>query len=645
MLFGVGKILSQTPFVCKGQYYLSLTKNGSQSSQLYRIKISSTGETVLLDTISTNLKLVLNAMGYRHTDNFIYGLDPQESTLRRVGSDGVAIDLGLPKGIPQAPVYYAGDVTPDGRYLLIISINQPSQIVKIDLEDPEFSCSFLPLKNKTIRTVDIAFDPFTSVLYGHDFVNQRLITIDPVTGDVDENFIKQPRVNELGALFFDSFGNLYGYGSYDTDIQNKFIKIDKKTGQMNLLASGPISNGQDGCACPYTLELQKIVTPDTANVCTKVVYSFAISNGTGSARSGISLVDSMPFPLQPLEVIKNPFGGIATINGNVLSITNMTVNPGIDTIHVSTAITAEVVGSIKNQAILSGLPIALGTTSLSDDPSTLIDKDSTELVLEPIDLSFIKEEHHLCVGDSVLFDGSQYAFEYKWSDGSTVPKRWLTGPNEYQLEMTTMCEKYDYDISVIEDFATVDIIPEVIDLNLGDSIYLASEFTSWTNMISFDWASNTNYNFSCDTCQNTMLIPFNTGVATLQLTNPEGCNDIDTVMIRVKKDNPIHAPNIFSPNKDGNNDYFYLFGNNMLVSSLRLRIYDRWGNKVFDQSNGTNETFRLNTTLKILNNPDMGWNGFFNDREASEGVYAWVANLLCVDGQQILLKGDVTVVR
>ena len=90
----------QTPFTCKGQYYLSLTKNGSQSSGLYEVKIPTSASQIYLDTISTSIGLVLNGMGYRITDNLIYGIDPNTAHLRKIGRDGVAIDLGLPKGIP-----------------------------------------------------------------------------------------------------------------------------------------------------------------------------------------------------------------------------------------------------------------------------------------------------------------------------------------------------------------------------------------------------------------------------------------------------------------------------------------------------------------------------------------------------------------
>ncbi len=645
IFFGYSDLLSQTPFTCKGQYYLSLTGSQAVGSQLYRIKIDPSGQTISLDTISKNLNLILNAMGYRITDNFIYGLDPQKATLSRVGADGVAVDLGTPLGIPETPIYYAGDVTPDGRYLLAIGLSNAPQIVKIDLEDPLFTCSFVPLKNTTVSIVDIAFDPLTGILYGHDFRNDNIVTIDPNTGDVNSNFFKQSQVEQLGALFFDSFGNLYGYGSYNSSVQDKFVKINKVTGEMSLLAVGPVSNGQDGCACPYTMELQKIVTPDTTYACTEVVYSFIVSNGSGATRTGINLVDSMPYPLVPIKIIKNPYGGDARLVGNTLLIKNMKCPPGIDTIKVSVSVSKEVVGEFKNQAVLSGLPIALGATSLSDDPATFIEKDSTSLWVLPLDYSFIKEEYSICDGEELAFDATLYGHTYKWADGDALPIKSLKANSENILTITNDCESIVFNIKVNGDLTTVNIIPDVITVELGDSIFVPSTFSNYNTDVSYSWTSLPVYEIQCDTCGSTVIYPLFAGEAELTITNDQGCTDKDVVEIRVEKNRDIYAPNIFSPNRDGRNDIFYISGNGKIVAGIRLRIYDRWGNKVCDNALGNLRTSPTQRAGFILNNPDHGWDGTFKDQNASEGVYAWVAELLYIDGERVVAKGDVTLVR
>lgn len=624
---------AQQPFTCRGQYYLSLTKSGSKSSGLYEVKISENGQNIYLDTISSGLNLVLNGMGYRITDNLIYGVDPSTGALRKVGSDGVAIDLGLPQGLPAGPSYYAGDVTPDGKYLLLIGIGGRPQIIKVDLADPSYPCTFMALSNNNVSIVDIAFDPFTGILYGHDFINRRLVIIDPDTGEVKGNFLRQNQVDQLGALFFDSFGNLFGYGSYGNFDQDKFVSINKVTGEISLLSQGPLSSGQDGCACPYTLQLQKIVEPEVAYPCTNVVYSFVVSNGSGTTRSNISLIDTMPVGLVAKEVIQNPFGGNVVLNGNILTMTDMIVPVGIDTVRVVVEVGRDALGLYKNQAILSGLPIALGSFTFSDDPFTFIEKDSTELMVLPLDLSFLAESYKTCPGDSVLIDATLHGLTYLWSDGDTCAQKWLPSPSIFSLSAMSGCDDKRIDIVVSNDLLTLSILEDTILTNLGENIFLKSEYSNVDDDVVFDWTTEDNPDVDCKDCQNTTVVPHFDGYYFLEMLNGDGCIVRDSVYVRVAKDRTIYSPNIISANGDNINDYFFLTGNALAAKGLYLRIYDRWGNMVF-----VSGKFQLNESTD-------GWDGTFKGKAVVNGVYVWVAMMKYIDGYQQMLSGNVTVIR
>lgn len=93
---------------------------------------------------------------------------------------------------------------------------------------------------------------------------------------------------------------------------------------------------------------------------------------------------------------------------------------------------------------------------------------------------------------------------------------------------------------------------------------------------------------------------------------------------------PHYAPNVFSPNDDGENDTWQVFlPCNWL--DFRLEIFDRWGNLAFRSDD-----------------PERGWDGFARSREPVPGVYvwrmAWTGELLGVP-QVFHAEGDVTVVR
>ncbi len=625
---------AQVPFDCKGQYYLSLTKLGSRSSELYNVRITQDGSSVFLDTISQSIGLVINAMGYRITDNLIYGMDPNTGMLRKLGKDGVAVDLGIPAGIPRGILYYAGDVTPDGKYLIIIGLSGSNpQIVKVDLEDPEYRCSFVQLQLLSPTIFDIAFDPYTGVLYGHDSGRSKLVTINTETGQVNQDFIAQYQVDQLGALFFDSFGNLFGYGAYGTKLQDKFVAIDKQSGKITLLGSGPISSGQDGCACPYTIELQKIVTPDTAYTCTEVIYSFVFSNLSGAMRSNISFEDFMPDILTIKDVISNPFGGSVRITKNTIRIDNMDVNVGIDTLKVLVSIDDNANGLYSNQATLSGLPLSLGSRTVSDNPFTFQEKDSTKLYVIPFDNSIFNKEISACDSHAVFVDIPDYGYELFWKDGDTSHSKWLQFPGNYPLYVTNACGTDTFSIDLKSHNLKINIIEDSVSIELGQSAKFHSIIQSDNGEITYRWFSDgINPNVECSTCQNTNAEVFQSGYYYLEVTDVNGCVDKDSVYVRVGWKTDIYGPNIITANNDGINDVFYLSGHPLATFGNYLVVYDRWGNKVFE------------TTNFKLNDPGYGWNGKFNLKSVVNGVYTWIAEIKYIDDSLKIFRGDITVV-
>lgn len=629
----VNIVSAQIPFECRGQYFLSLTKPNRFSSELYEVKIDSDGKRISLDTVNLTVGMILNAMGYRITDNFIYGMDPVSKRLRRVNGNGEAEDLGLPQGIPTTPIFFAGDITPDGRYLLLIGLRGLPQIVRVDLDDPNYRCTFVPLNLQNPGIVDIAFDPYTGELYGHDFNLRKLVIIDPATGAVNTSFPVQPEVGELGALFFDSFGNLYGYGSYGSPDQNKFVAINKKTGKIELLAQGPNSSGQDGCSCPYTIDLTKTVNVDSIVPCSEVVYTFTLSNASGATRTGINLIDRLPRDLRPKAILTNPFGGTTTINGNQVTISNMSVPKGIDSIKLLVEVLPGALGVYKNQAILTGLPRSLGGSTLSDNPKTLAVKDSTPLKIVPFDLSFVKENIKICEGDLADVNISLQGLAYRWSDGNTSGRRQLSGPQQISVIVNSLCEtkQINFDISVSKVEAS--IVNDVLEVDLGESILLNATFSSDLPVNRILWSQVNNPDVDCKNCATTSVRPFNEGYYKFTAFNELGCRSSDEILVKVNKNREVFSPNIIKQGQEGTNSRIMLSGKALAAEGVSFDVFDRWGNKVHNITNFT------------LNNLDHAWDGTYNGKPVEEGVYVWKAHIRYIDGFEQYYSGSVTVLR
>ena len=85
-------------------------------------------------------------------------------------------------------------------------------------------------------------------------------------------------------------------------------------------------------------------------------------------------------------------------------------------------------------------------------------------------------------------------------------------------------------------------------------------------------------------------------------------------------------PNAFTPNNDGVNDIFYVYGRSL--KTVHLSIFDRIGEKVFE-SNGIYQ----------------GWDGIYKNSPVNTGVYVYYAEVETLKGDILLLKGDVTLIR
>ncbi|HHH52033.1 MAG TPA: gliding motility-associated C-terminal domain-containing protein, partial [Bacteroidetes bacterium] len=91
----------------------------------------------------------------------------------------------------------------------------------------------------------------------------------------------------------------------------------------------------------------------------------------------------------------------------------------------------------------------------------------------------------------------------------------------------------------------------------------------------------------------------------------------------------IYVPNIFSPDGDGINDIWYITFINFKPTIVEAVIFDRWGEKV----------------AKWHDVPNVNWDGTFNGKKVNPGVFVYYIIYKKIDGKEVLLMGDITVVR
>ncbi|HPG07465.1 MAG TPA: gliding motility-associated C-terminal domain-containing protein [Saprospiraceae bacterium] len=632
---GYGQI---EPFVCSGEYYLTLRPGFI--SNMNQVIIDPVTEEVRFKPIpGFPPKYHINGMGYRSTDNFIYTLEQDTRTLIRIGKNGTAQELRVIQELFNGQ-YPAGDVTPDGHYLILIG-GSPFSVYSnfvafVDLTSPSYPVTVHNV-NFTASIYDFAFDPFTGVAYGYDSQNQRVITINFKTFEIQSVSRTRQIASSIASVFFDAFGNLYGYGSIGQTfgIQNTLFKIDKDQGIVEFLTRGEEANRSDACSCPFTLKLQKTVAPRETVPCSMVEYTFIVANSTGFTQSGIRLEDQLPQNFSINKILTNPFGGdvLSAEGPDRLIIENMVVPPGIDSVKIEVYVGPNTVGHRGNQALLSRLAVNLGTQTLSDDPATLKPEDSTFLNVVPFVLDLENQNKQLCPGETLVLMGNQNGVSYLWNDASTGSSYSVSEPGTYWVKAETGCATlYDTIEVVFSPPISVDLGEDLV-VDLGEEARVFPDVNSSIDFVN-EWTATTQKPFPlCRTCSDVTVRPLFDATLRLTVTNTAGCTASDSLEIRVNKVKDILAPNAFSPNGDGNNDVFYLFGKGVDRVEA-FRIFDRWGNIVYERKDLT------------INEVSQGWDGRVKDGSwAQPGVYVWTAQVRFLDDDIRIAGGDITLIR
>jgi gliding motility-associated-like protein len=65
-----------------------------------------------------------------------------------------------------------------------------------------------------------------------------------------------------------------------------------------------------------------------------------------------------------------------------------------------------------------------------------------------------------------------------------------------------------------------------------------------------------------------------------------------------------------------------------LLQDFLIKIYDRWGELVFETTN-----------------LQQGWDGSFNDKKVDPGVFVYHLNVICYNKEIFKKKGNITVIR
>ena len=185
----------------------------------------------------------------------------------------------------------------------------------------------------------------------------------------------------------------------------------------------------------------------------------------------------------------------------------------------------------------------------------------------------------------------------------------------------------DTTVTVLEPLPIIaEINPDTVVLPLGESKPILVTYQNATNP-SFSWTPAEG--LSCIDCPNPTVNTFYRGdyMVTVSMVNGTStCFTTAMVHLAIEPHKPVFIPNSFSPNGDGNNDLFLVYGED--IKLVDLRIFNRWGELVYK-----------------TNNQLAGWDGRYKGELQLPQVFTYTAKITYLNDKTASQNGTVTLIR
>ncbi|MBP6730735.1 MAG: gliding motility-associated C-terminal domain-containing protein, partial [Chitinophagales bacterium] len=170
------------------------------------------------------------------------------------------------------------------------------------------------------------------------------------------------------------------------------------------------------------------------------------------------------------------------------------------------------------------------------------------------------------------------------------------------------------------------VLDTVADVYLGNSVTLNADAING-NPVSWLWSPADN--LSCATCQTTEATLYNNYVYRVESIDDKGCKATASILVNVIPKYTVFIPNGFTPNGDGSNDFFEIFGNKEAWKQFEVAVFDRLGEKVYES-----------------NDMNFKWDGTYRGKGLNPAVFVYVIKVVYLNNfTDKVYKGSLTLLR
>lgn len=221
--------------------------------------------------------------------------------------------------------------------------------------------------------------------------------------------------------------------------------------------------------------------------------------------------------------------------------------------------------------------------------------DSIKVQFKQLNTSFLGKDTILCDLQNIVLM-PQILGNYKWNNGDTAKNIIINKSGKYSLTVIdSFCNHFD-EINITQQHH------QKIDIKTPIVACLDSLLFLTTNLIYPNW-----FDASFNLIDTSKYLKYIVNYPqSIYLQSGSFCKYWDTIEMQVK---PCHAidynlffPNVFSPNKDGKNEFYNPQAKDW--NRIKMEIYNRWGEMVFS----TEKT-------------EEGWDGSYQNNLVQEGNY------------------------
>jgi|YNPMSStandDraft_1061717.scaffolds.fasta_scaffold07221_3 gliding motility-associated-like protein len=234
-----------------------------------------------------------------------------------------------------------------------------------------------------------------------------------------------------------------------------------------------------------------------------------------------------------------------------------------------------------------------------------------------------------CEGNNITLQVSPSGLQsYQWSG----PNNFISNQQNPVINNTNFSHSGTYTVTVTHSCGTTTASVNVVVYERPDIISMNTQNESCKDMKDGQILPNISggmlpysYLWNNGSTQS-QLSQLSEGTYSLTISDANGCSTTGTAIITKGEHDCFFIPTVFSPNGDGANDVLYVRGHG--IKELIFRIYDRWGNMIFESTS-----------------PQVGWDGTYKGKPMNAGAYAYYAKIVFANGTEKEIRENITLIR